>query len=106
MAEGVQIQVESLTVHNGMPMPQRFCFNGLRVDVTETLDQWHGPDYRYVRIKGDNGGLYILRFDEVLAVWELTMFESGRAQTLSAQWHHRSMVRGKRQTLPPTFRNE
>ena len=84
MAESVQIQVESLTVHNGMPMPQRFCFNGLRVDVTETLDQWHGPDYRYVRIKGDNGGLYILRFDEILAVWELTMFESERAQTLSA----------------------
>jgi len=84
MAESVQIQVESLTVHNGIPMPQKFCFNGLRVDVIETLDQWHGPDYRYVRIKGDNGGLYILRFDEILAVWELTMFESERAQTLSA----------------------
>jgi hypothetical protein len=75
-AESVQIQVESLTVHNGMPMPQRFCLNGRRVDVTETLDQWHGPEYRYVKIKGDNGGLYILRFDEIRAVWELTMFES------------------------------
>jgi len=103
MAEGVQIQVESLTVHNGMPMPQRFCFNGLRVDVTETLDQWHGPDYRYVKIKGDNGGLYILRFDEVLAVWELTMFESGRAQTLSAQWHHRRYGTRKKTNLTPDF---
>ena len=99
----MQIQVESLTVHNGMPMPQRFCFNGLRVDVTETLDQWHGPDYRYVRIKGDNGGLYILRFDEILAVWELTMFESERAQTLSAQWHDRRYGTRKKTKLTPGF---
>jgi hypothetical protein len=85
----MHIPVESHTVHNGMPMPQRFRLHGLQVDVIETLDQWHGGDHRYVKIKGDNGGLYILRFDETRAMWELTMFASERSRTLSAQWHGR-----------------
>jgi hypothetical protein len=85
----MHVHVESYTFHNGMPMPQRFRLHGLQVDVIETLDQWHGRDHRYVKIKGDNGGLYILRFDETRAMWELTMFASERSRTLSAQWHGR-----------------
>ena len=61
----------------------------VQVDVIETLDQWHGGDHRYVKIKGDNGGLYILRFDETRARWELIMFASERSQALSAQTHGR-----------------
>jgi hypothetical protein len=45
-------------------------------------DQWHGPVYRYVKVKGDDGGLYILRFEEGKAVWDLTLFESERARAL------------------------
>jgi len=55
------------------------CFGGHQVDVLETLDQWYGPDYRYIKVRGTDGGLYILRFDEPQAEWELTMFKSARA---------------------------
>ena len=24
----------------------------------EALDQWHGPDYRYIKVGGYDGGLY------------------------------------------------
>jgi hypothetical protein len=75
----MRIQVDRYTSDNGVPMPRSFRLNGMHVVVTETLDQWHGPDYRYVKVKGDDGGLYILRFDEARAVWDLTMFESERA---------------------------
>ena len=61
-------------------MPQRLHFDGHQVDVLETLDQWYGPDYRYVKARGTGGGLYILRLDERQAAWELTMFKSARAQ--------------------------
>ena len=61
-------------------MPQRLHFDGHQVDVLETLDQWYGPDYRYVKARGTGGGLYILRLDERQAEWELTMFKSARAQ--------------------------
>ena len=61
-------------------MPQRLHFDGHQVDVLETLDQWYGPDYRYLKARATDGGLYILRLDERQAAWELTMFKSARAQ--------------------------
>jgi hypothetical protein len=63
-------------------MPRRFHFGRQQVDVLETLDQWYGPDYRYIKARGTDGGLYILRFDESQDEWELTMFKS-------AQMRHR-----------------
>ena len=56
-----------------MPMPRRLHFGGPQVDVLETLDQWYGRDYRYIKARGTDGGLYILRFDEAQAEWELTI---------------------------------
>jgi hypothetical protein len=47
-----------------MPMPQRLHFIGHQVEVLETLDRWYGPDYRYIKARGTDGGLYILRLDE------------------------------------------
>jgi hypothetical protein len=63
-----------------MPTPRRLQFGGNQVDVLETLDQWYGPDYRYIKARGTDGSLYILRLDEPRAEWELTMFKSARAQ--------------------------
>jgi hypothetical protein len=61
-------------------MLQRLHFGGHQVDVLETLDQWYGPDYRYIKGRATDGGLYILRLDERQAEWELTTFKSARAQ--------------------------
>jgi hypothetical protein len=61
-------------------MPQRLHLGGHQVEVLETLDQWYGPDYRYIRARATDGGLYILRLNERQAEWELTMFKSTRAQ--------------------------
>ena len=77
---------QSLTIktqhasHRGLPMPRRLHFGGHQVDVLGTVDQWYGPDYRYIKARGTDGGLYILRFDKRQAEWELTMFKSARAQ--------------------------
>jgi hypothetical protein len=61
-------------------MPQRLHLGGHQVEVLETLEQWYGPYYRYIRARATDGGLYILRLDERQAEWELTMFKSTRAQ--------------------------
>jgi len=60
--------------------PLRFQLNEHEYMVKEVVDQWYGPDYRYIKARGTDGGLYILRFDEPQAEWELTMFKSARAQ--------------------------
>jgi hypothetical protein len=80
----MRIQVEHHADHRGMPMPRKLHFDGHQVEVLETLDQWYGSDYRYIKIRGDDGQLCIVRFDEPSAEWELTMFKSARAQVLMA----------------------
>jgi hypothetical protein len=62
-----------------MLMPRKLHFSAHQVDVLETLDQWYGPDYRYIKARGTDGRLYILRLDECQAEWELTMFKNTRA---------------------------
>jgi len=75
----MRIHVEQHPRDRGMPMPRRLHFDGHRVDVLETLDQWCGADYRYIKVRGHDG-LYILRFDETRAEWHLTMFKRARAE--------------------------
>jgi hypothetical protein len=82
----MRIHVEQRADHRGMPMPWRLHFGGHQVDVLEALDQWYGPDYRYIKVRGHDGGLYILRFDEP-ADWALVMFTSARAQLSSSKSH-------------------
>jgi len=76
----MRIYVEQPADHRGMPMPPKLHLDGHQVDVLESLGQWYGPDYRYIKVRGYDGNLYILRFDEPRAEWELTMFVSARAR--------------------------
>jgi hypothetical protein len=76
----MRIHVEQHADHRGMPMPWRLHFGGHQVDVLEELDQWYGPDYRYIKVRGHDGGVYILCFDEPHAEWGLTMYTGARAQ--------------------------
>ena len=36
--------------------PRSLYWNELRIDI---IDQWYGADYRYVKVKDGDGGLYI-----------------------------------------------
>ena len=80
----MRVWVDTYTGYGGVEMPRRFRLNDRAIDVVENLDQWHGLDYRYFKLRGDDGNLYILRFDEVRAEWELTMFQNPRSQTVPA----------------------
>jgi hypothetical protein len=62
--------------------PRSLCWNELRIEI---IDQWYGADYRYVKVKDDVGGLYILRVDERSNEWALIMFVSARGQVLATQ---------------------
>ena len=53
---------------------------GIRSTFSKRSINWYGPDYRYIKVRDYDGGLYILRFDEPHAEWELTMFVSARAR--------------------------
>ena len=33
--------------------------------IIEIMDQWYGPGYRYVKVRGHDGSVYLLRLDEI-----------------------------------------
>ena len=81
----MQVQVERCAGHLGVGMPVRFRFDGRETEIVEIVDQWYGPDYCYFKIKGNDGNLYMLRFDEGRVEWELTMFQNPDAASPSCQ---------------------
>ena len=80
----MRIQVEAHVDGVGA-MPRSLYRNARWIGVVDMIDQWYGPDYRYVKVQGDDGGIYILRFDEIHNEWALIMFISARSQALKTQ---------------------
>jgi hypothetical protein len=78
----MRVQVESVADSRGVEMPRRFHLRGRKVEIVEGDDQWHGADYRYFKVKGDDGNVYILRFDEPSSEWEPTSGDPDDASVL------------------------
>jgi len=83
----MNLQVETYPGHAGADMIRRFYLGGRPVEVVENVDRWHGGDYRYFKVKGDDGNLYILRLDDVRGEWDLTMFQTQRPRGISKVLH-------------------
>jgi hypothetical protein len=56
----MQIEVEMDSGYGDLEVPRRLRLGGRNVKVSDNLDQWHGTDCRYFKLKGDDGNLYIL----------------------------------------------
>jgi hypothetical protein len=79
MDKRMRIQVE----HHA-DLPPRSLYRGeRRIDIIEIMDQWYGPGYRYVKVRGHDSSVYILLFDEIRDQWELIMFSTASAQRLA-----------------------
>ena len=76
----MQVHVETHQGYGGVEVPRRFRLDGREIEAVETLDQWSGRTDRYFKVRGTDGSLYILRFDELRREWELIMFQSPEAQ--------------------------
>lgn len=63
---------------NGELEPQAFSMGRRRVIVDEIIDRWLATDHKYFKVRADDNGTYILRYDANRALWELTLFDSGR----------------------------
>lgn len=81
----MHIRVDSYAGHHGVETPRRLRFDNREVGIIENIDQWDGPNYRYFKLQGDDGNIYILRSDDVGTDWELVMFQSPRASSEPAQ---------------------
>jgi hypothetical protein len=69
------IRVECHAGHRGEETPRRLWIGDRPVVVVAMLDGWLAPDHRYFKARGDDGGVYIVRFDVAADRWEMTMFQ-------------------------------
>jgi hypothetical protein len=77
----MRIQIEP---HADLRAAPRSLFRGeRRIDIIEIMDQWYGPDYRYVKLRAHDNSVYIIRFDEIGDQWELIMFSAARGAGLA-----------------------
>lgn len=75
--EPLAVRVQCYAGHRGEEIPQAFFLGSRRVGVDEVLDRWLAPDHRYFKVRGDEGGIYILRYDPARDSWSLTLYDSG-----------------------------
>lgn len=75
----MRMRVECYAGYRGQETPRRFTLGERKVEVVEVLDRWLGPNYRYFKIWGDDGAVYILRHDAETDRWDLTLFDKAPA---------------------------
>jgi hypothetical protein len=75
----LSVLVECYAGHRGEQTPRTLILGDSRIDVAEVVDAWLAPDHRYFKLKGADGGMYLVRHDERSDTWELTMFRARRA---------------------------
>ena len=71
------IRVECYAGHRGEETPRRFFLGARAINVVEIVDRWLDPAHRYFKVRGDDGGVYILRHDLPKDEWEMTLFDRG-----------------------------
>ena len=79
----MSLEVETMPDERGFDVPVRFRMRDRLIVVTRLVDEWRGKDHRYFKLIGSDGNLYILRLDETKSNWEITLFESPRAELVS-----------------------
>jgi hypothetical protein len=72
----LSIGVECYAGHRGEQTPRTLILGDHRIAVAEVLDAWLAPEYRYFKVSGADGNTYIVRHDERVGTWELTMFRA------------------------------
>jgi hypothetical protein len=72
------LHVECYSGQRADEYPLRFTLGGRQIGVEEILDRWLDPAHRYFKLRGDDGGIYILRHDQAADSWELILYDSGQ----------------------------
>jgi hypothetical protein len=66
----------------GELVPRRIRLDRRTVAVTDVIDRWPGEGHCYVKVTGDDSGLYILRHDSGDDTWRLVMFQRRTAPAM------------------------
>ncbi len=68
------LTVETAPDPSGDALPRRFRHGARVVEAVEILDRWPGAGHLYVKLRGSDGAVYILRQDSERGAWQLVLF--------------------------------
>jgi len=71
------VRVECYAGHRAEESPRRFFIGKREIGIIEIIDRWLDPNHSYFKVRGDDGGIYILCYDRDSDTWEMTLFNSG-----------------------------
>ncbi len=74
----IRIHVECYAGYRADEEPRRFMLGKREIRIEEVIDRWLDPGHRYFKVRGGDGGIYLLRHDTREDAWELTMYDSGK----------------------------
>ena len=77
LQETTSIRVECYAGHCAEESPRCFFLGQREFRVSEIIDRWLDPDCSYFKVRADDGGIYILRYDHAADTWQMTLFSSG-----------------------------
>ena len=58
------LRIECYAGHRADTEPRRLHIGQREVAVTEIIDRWLDPRHRYFKLRGDDGGIYLLHHDK------------------------------------------
>ena len=67
----MEIVVECYAGYRGEETPRRFSIGDRPLEVARVIERWITPDYRYFRLAGDDGQVYVIRQNVASGSWEL-----------------------------------
>jgi hypothetical protein len=71
------VRVECYAGHRAEEAPSRFFLGKREIGVVEIIDRWLDPAHSHFKVRGDDGGIYILRYEDGSDSWEMILFNSG-----------------------------
>ncbi len=73
-----RLRVECHAGYRAAEEPRRFYIGEHAVTVDAILDRWQDPRLRYFKVRGGDGGIYLLRHELADDSWELILYDSGQ----------------------------
>ena len=70
------ITVEAYSGRKANERPVAIRLDEERIEIVDILDRWYGEDHEYFKIKAEDSCTYIIRYDRINDLWELTMTET------------------------------
>jgi hypothetical protein len=79
----MDIQVECGPGPNGELEPRRLRLGTTPVEVVDVIDRWPAPGHRYFKVRGSDGGVYIVRHDPEAGTWQMTFYRGPEVEDAS-----------------------